>query len=129
MFVVLYGVLAPPIALSIIAAGGIPPKAPDAYWAWHGSPAKGRSSAVAVVALVGLVIAVVSLWSGILTRRERDEVRRIDAARVAAGIPKLAHDTTPPLEHRWFGLRRRRKQAVEQVPAPRSAPHRHPPSP
>jgi hypothetical protein len=128
LFVVVFG-CGPPLAWSIIDAGGIPSKSPDLYWAWHGSPAKGRSSAVAVVALVGLVIAGASLWEGILTRREREEVRLIDAARIAAGVPKLAHDATPPLEHRWFDLRRRRKQAVEQIPAPRSAPHQHPPSP
>jgi len=128
LWLILLLALGLPIAAGILAAGGIPPgggASPDRYFAWQGSAAKGRSSAMTVLVLLGLLFAVAAARAGVMTRRERDEIRRIDADRIAAGVPQLAHNTTPRLEHRWFG-RKERRRIVSSVPSPRAAPDHRP---
>jgi hypothetical protein len=126
-WVVLFVVLAVPTAIAILHAGGIPPSpkyATDSeYFGWTGSPAKGRSSAIWTLVGLGAALGGLAVVAGWKTRNERDEVRRIDAERIAAGVPRLAHNTTPPLEHKWFGVRRRRRQVLAQVPMPRAESH------
>ena len=131
LWLLLFVVLGVPIALGILAAGGIPPgggASPERYWAWQGSPAKGRSSAVVVLIVLGLAFLIPAVWAGVMTGRERDEIRRIDSDRIAKGVPQLADDTIPRLEHRWFG-RKERRRVTRAVPAPRAVPPRDPPSP
>ena len=96
-WLVLMVIVVLPICWAIIAAGGIPPDrryASDSqYFGWTGSPAKGHSSTLVVGLTLAVVLAGCSLWVGTRTRDERDEVRRLDAKRIAAASP--AWPTTP----------------------------------
>jgi len=90
LWLFLFIVVALPVGIGILVAGGIPPggaASPETVFSWTGSEAKGRSSALVVVSLLGVALAILAVWGGFRGRRERDEVRRLDAERVSDGVP------------------------------------------